>query len=259
MPLPDTEFWQGQEKELFDVLEPVILEGAQLGALNALDVLDIRVGFDDTLINRTVAEFARSHTLQLASDVTNTQAGIFNRKLVEWIESGEPLPALIQDLTPFFNGFRSKLIATTEVTRVFAEGNIIAWRQSGLVAGKRWQTAKDERVDCAICRPLQGIVVPLDAGFTPEGPGLGPTAPPAHPRCRCWLQPVIFEVMGLDDINTLWDMHRNHAISISDTKYLFDAILSGYQTKNGIWVNEREIFETGSVAVLDPAHIIKDA
>jgi SPP1 gp7 family putative phage head morphogenesis protein len=83
------------------------------------------------------------------------------------------------------------MLATTETTRIYAEGNLAAWRASGVVTHKRWMTGRDELV-CPYCAPLDGMVVEVDSnGFTTEPGGLGVTAPPLHPNCRCWLTPII--------------------------------------------------------------------
>jgi hypothetical protein len=79
------------------------------------------------------------------------------------------------------------MIAVTEVTRSYAEGNQIAWKESGVVEGKEWNTANDEIVArCPICWPLHGVVIPIGEEF--DG---GFDGPPAHPRCRCWITPVV--------------------------------------------------------------------
>lgn len=153
-----------------------------------------------------------------------TRAMVMNREahvrmaMAEWIRNGLPLRALIDALRPMFDGDRAEMVAVTEVTRAFARGNIIAWRESGVVTGMEWATANDERV-CPICAPLGGLIVDeegvepvsierqlengvrvgLDQPFVhPGGPGAAGNYagqsyghPPAHPRCRCWLRPVV--------------------------------------------------------------------
>lgn len=47
----------------------------------------------------------------------------------------------------------------------------------------RYYTQKDERV-CEQCGPLHGKVFPISAYE------VGVTAPPVHPRCRCWTIPI---------------------------------------------------------------------
>jgi rubredoxin len=70
------------------------------------------------------------------------------------------------------------MIAVTETTRVFAEGNKLAWDSTGVVSGSKWQTANDDLV-CPICGPLNEQVTDDE--------------PPAHVNCRCWKRPVVDE------------------------------------------------------------------
>lgn len=108
----------------------------------------------------------------------------------EWISNGLPLRQLVATLerTVFSRG-RAEMIAVTEVTRAFAEGNRAAWRQSGVITRMRWETAADEMV-CPTCGPLQGSIASVDGSFE------GGIMPPVHPRCRCWITPV---VVGVND------------------------------------------------------------
>ena len=82
-----------------------------------------------------------------------------------------------------FGEIRAEMIAITEATRAFSEGNIQEWLASGVVDGIKWMTAEDELV-CPICEPLDGKEGSLTDGI--EG-----LKPPAHVRCRCWLEPVM--------------------------------------------------------------------
>lgn len=105
---------------------------------------------------------------------------------------------------------RADLIAQTEVARAQTFGDLEAWGQSGLVEGKEWYTAHDEKV-CKWCGPMDGTVIGLTETFFDKGdvqveettnrkgekttvtykhdyddvPGA-----PLHPRCRCVLLPV---------------------------------------------------------------------
>ena len=134
-------------------------------------------------------------------------------EISRWVQSGDPLPELEQRLGLYFDTRRAHRIAVTEVTRVYASGNVMSWKASGVVNGKRWQTANDERV-CPICSKMHNKLVDLDRGWEfsasmleadPElkralGAPLTVVVPPAHVSCRCWLQPVVFEALDEDEI-----------------------------------------------------------
>jgi SPP1 gp7 family putative phage head morphogenesis protein len=81
---------------------------------------------------------------------------------------------------------RASMIATTETTRAFAQGEIAQYSQMGITQ-MRWQTNNDELV-CDICEPLNGEVRTIGDEFDD-----GITDPPGHVNCRCWLTPVVSE------------------------------------------------------------------
>lgn len=135
------------------------------------------------------------------------------REIDRWIRNGAPLPELELRLRNFFDDKRARRIAATEVTRIYASGNVMAWKASGVIDGKRWQTARDERV-CSVCGRLHNTFVELSGGweFSAEAlatnPGLKRAlgapltviVPPAHVACRCWLQPVVFAAMSDEEV-----------------------------------------------------------
>lgn len=79
---------------------------------------------------------------------------------------------------------RLESIAITEVTRAVSAGEqavILLFptaERSQLVPV--WRTEEDARV-CPICRPFDGRGENVYGASSPGGP-------PAHPRCRCWLE-----------------------------------------------------------------------
>ena len=66
--------------------------------------------------------------------------------------AGDPLPELEKRLCRSL-ARSGRIVAVTEVTRAYAAGNVMAWKASGVVDGKIWQTAVDERV-CPVCGKL---------------------------------------------------------------------------------------------------------
>jgi len=160
--------------------------------------------------NRVAWNWARELT-----DVT--RRGVMD-DINAWVQSGDPLPELEKRLmrNQAFSSNRARMVAATEVTRTYASGNLMAWSASGLVSGKRWRTAVDERV-CPICGPMHMTIVEIDQDwqFTQDMREASPeldralksignaafTAPPAHVNCRCWLSPVVFEAMDPDELD----------------------------------------------------------
>ena len=140
---------------------------------------------DWELANAGAAEWARLYGSNLVNNITGTTLSRLQNEIAGFIENGENMGQLTARLEPLFGPERADLIASTEVTRAFAEGNMTAWRESGIIQRREWRTSNDEIV-CLICGPLNGKITGLDEPF----PG-GVDSPPAHPRCRCWLVPVV--------------------------------------------------------------------
>jgi SPP1 gp7 family putative phage head morphogenesis protein len=99
------------------------------------------------------------------------------------IESGKPLSSLVDELMTVYGLPRARMIAATETTRAFYEGQTASFRASGVVQKQEWRTARDERV-CPICGPLHGKRTELGGQWSG-------VSMPAHVNCRCWIAPVI--------------------------------------------------------------------
>lgn len=202
MPNPrDYAFWSDEERALWDEIGPLILRLYLKGGENGLTMLpaELQVLVNWEYFNRSATEYLRNYRLHTLVGINETTRKQTIENIDEWIQNGEPLEMLVKRLDPLFGPERAERIAVTEVTRVYAEGNLSSWRATGLVGGKRWNTAVDDLV-CPICAPLDGMVVEMDGnGFTTED-GEGITAPPAHVNCRCWLTPVVSEDLLREEI-----------------------------------------------------------
>ena len=169
-----------------DALRRMLIESADLGVSVAVAQFDtIGYGFDWTLANVAARDWANRHAGELITLINDTTRNQVRQAVAAWIENGDPLPALIRELAPMFGGERAKLIAATEVTNAYAEANRLSYIESGVVDEIEWRTARDERV-CPICGPLHGRRTSVE---NPDFDGRG--IPSAHPRCRCWIVPVI--------------------------------------------------------------------
>ena len=178
MALSDS-FWQTEQDTLAKLLAPFLGRIAGNAAKQAAE--DVGVAWD--VVNADVQRWAEAHAGELAQGLTQTTRDQLGQTISDWIESGAPLDDLIADLSALFAPNRAALIGTTEVTRAYANGNRLAWAASPLVTGMRYMTVNDGTV-CDECGPLDGQTFALDD----DG-----NAPPLHPRCRCYLQPVLLD------------------------------------------------------------------
>lgn len=86
---------------------------------------------------------------------------------------------------------RAKVIARTEMQKALNTARREQWRARFREAGdqgyaRQWVTAKDERM-CAICKPLNGMLVPvLHGSYVSTVAGSIVEGPPIHPNCRCY-------------------------------------------------------------------------
>lgn len=178
----DAQFWWDEEQKLESVLFEHLFISATAGAENAVAALAdaFAAGVDWGLVNQAAIEWARKLSTQLAKTITETTKRFVTEALSEWISSGKPKADLVKTLEPMFGKVRAEMIGVTETTRAFAEGNRAAWKESGVVDGIRWMTARDELV-CPTCGERDGQVYPVDSD----------DLPPAHVRCRCYTQPVV--------------------------------------------------------------------
>lgn len=218
------EFWALESQYFWEEMHNLIFDTMLQSMNNALPLMPaaIRPFVDWELANQAALDFIRDYRLIL-NGVTETTARQTIETINRWIRNGDPLKILVNELEPLYGRTRAQLIASTEVTRVYAAGNMAMWQSTGLVGGKKWQTARDERV-CPICGPLHNQIVSIDEDFSlsPEQVATSPQMrailgeryneglalqraakalapfvngnqqhPPAHPRCRCWLLPFV--------------------------------------------------------------------
>jgi len=187
--MPPAAYWTAERAALTAALLPAIEATVMAGAQAAVAELEaiMGIGVDWALINEAALEWARTYTFDLVKGVTETSRNLLQTQLANWIEAGESLPQMWKRLDPIYGPVRAKMIGTTEVTRAFAQGNELAWRESRVISGKKWHSALDERV-CPICGSLHGEVVPIGQPFSD-----GSMNPPSHVNCRCWILPVVMK------------------------------------------------------------------
>lgn len=158
---------------------PFYDETTQQAAQQALTHLPIGVDWEQ--VNQAVLKLAQQEAARFAQQATDTSQAQVSQVVADWVESGGTMKDLTDRVGAVWTGPRADVAAATEVTRLYAQGNAAAWKESGVVSGYTWKTANDERV-CLVCGPLADSDVAMDGDL-----------PPAHPNCRCWIVPVVKE------------------------------------------------------------------
>jgi SPP1 gp7 family putative phage head morphogenesis protein len=130
-----------------------------------------------------VITYANDYRNQWLSYITNTSRKAVQEAVTKWLQSNESFDSLVTMLENTFSDVRAARIAATEVTRLRAKANSVAWEQSGVVKQFRWSTANDDLV-CEICGPREGQLFPLNQMALML---------PAHVNCRCVGMPVVDE------------------------------------------------------------------
>lgn len=200
---------------IYDALLTVARAGADTGRQQIESMaygvkaapFDAAIAIDWELVNTAVADWARQMSFELTYanvySITQTTADRLRAEIANFIEAPDmTMNQLARRVDSLFDAVRGEMIAVTEVTRAFAAGNQAAWETSKVVEGKQWNTAVDELV-CPICGPLNGKTAALNETFG----GLY-DHPPAHPRCRCWLSPVVISTEALGDVVTAGQRER---------------------------------------------------
>lgn len=151
-----------------------------------------------------IQEYFEKRALKVVQDVDDETKKQLRAALSQGVQDGEDgyqLRARVEGVFGNASTMRADRIARTETSRAQGFGDIQAWTQSGVVSGKEWFTAEDERV-CDFCGDMDGKVVDLDENFFDKGDALNVgdkkldlsyddvASAPLHVGCRCVLLPV---------------------------------------------------------------------
>lgn len=195
-------------EDIADAITPFMSLQLLNGGAAGLERIDLPA---DTfaVTNPRVDEFLRHYAIKLAREVNTYTAQRLSETLAEGVKAGESASKLagrVGSLYDDFDGYRTEMIARTESARAFSAGTEQAWKESGVVAGKRWMLAAGGCVVCSAIAKHHNDAVPLSEPFLPMGYQLplsdGKTflvdysaiqGPPGHPHCRCALEPELRE------------------------------------------------------------------
>jgi SPP1 gp7 family putative phage head morphogenesis protein len=176
-------FWDNEDRLFWLFISEEYAKLISNGVAGGIDGLppQVRALVNWDLINKDVLRYSREYRYGDIKNIDDTTREFVQEAVTDWIQSGDPLDELVRMLKPKFDAIRAEMIASTEVTRLYSTGNRIAWESAGTVRQVRFMTAQDELV-CPICGERAGQVFDLTDSRN---------HPPAHPRCRCWIQPIV--------------------------------------------------------------------
>ncbi len=165
-------------EELAEIYAEGILEGAKL--------VDMDVDLDQ--LNERALEWARDRAADLVTQIEENTRDMLRDTVAQAIEEGwsaDELAGQIADSVGFSDD-RAETIARTELIAANNQGNLRAYKESGVATGKEWATAGDDLVEEECQANEDQGPIGLDEDFDS-----GDDAPPAHPNCRCAILPVI--------------------------------------------------------------------
>ena len=168
----------------------------------ASNLLDKELLFD--VDSPEVRKFITNRPKDFLSDITETTNERIKKEINEGIKEGEGINKIrtrIGLLFDNFKSYRSERIARSEVIRASNFATEQSYIQSGVVEGKEWLTAFDERT-CAACAEMNGKIEILGKNFFDKGDNFSGLDlsyedigfPPLHPMCRCSLIPFMKEI-----------------------------------------------------------------
>ena len=169
-----------------------------------------RIRIDDEVVFDEASEYAaraaREASQRMGQSAANTHINRIEEIIARGIEDQKTTEEVMADLKELgFDEVSANRIARTESVRAYTEGQVDAWRESGVVTRKQWLLSPTSCEFCEIAAREYGEQgVELDQPFFRNGDVIVNSAgqelnlkygdvngPPLHPFCRCTLVPVM--------------------------------------------------------------------
>lgn len=159
----------------------------------AFDELGISVAFDlkNEAMLQALADFGAQRVTGMNEETIRQLVG----QLVTGAEAGESVTALGQRLVSQIEGMtteRAETIAITETAEAYGRASFETYSRNGITQTE-WLTAAND-VDDVCTGNASASPIAIDANYPS-----GHRWPPAHPRCRCALAPVVTSFTVPDD------------------------------------------------------------
>jgi SPP1 gp7 family putative phage head morphogenesis protein len=125
--------------------------------------------------------------------ITDTTRDMLRSTIKDSIDKGYSTDKLKQEIIDNhgFSEDRADMIARTETAFADIQGNMEAYRASGVVDGKEWILGSEHDDDDECDDNVADGVIALEDSFSS-----GDDCPPAHPNCTCDVLPVVMELEG---------------------------------------------------------------
>ena len=178
------------EALILKLLLGFIMSGTTLMLGDLPDIVDL-----DSTLAKTI-EWVQAYGYNLIRGINETTMKGVRKALDLFVSTpGMTIGDVIAAMP--FGPARAQMIAVTEITRAYAEGQLRVAEQlmedyPDLRVVKTWYTNNDGLV-CPICNQMNEVTILADRSFPP----LGFNAPPAHPNCRCWIITRV-DILGSD-------------------------------------------------------------
>ena len=201
-------------------------------------VEDIPISITFDAYNPEVTEALVAQTTRFPAGVVGTSEEIIRREIANGLELGESIGKLRKRVTerlgPTFIKNRAEMIARSETIYASNAGAELGYMQSGVVEGKKWLTAVDERT-CDPCIDMNNMTAPLgQPTWEKEGLNIGDVQgkygldfdytegamphPPLHPRCRCTITPIVKAVTKKPPRRVTEDVLRKNKVISKTTE-----------------------------------------
>jgi 2'-5' RNA ligase len=146
------DFWDEQRMDLEQAIGPGATRLMQSGALQAQS---LGVMFDGNAVNQNILDYTSTYMDSWWKDLEASTRDGLRDAISQHISEGTTVQELSDSIAQYFGETRADRIAATEVTRLYAEGNRLAYAEAG-VDGVEWQTVGDSLVD-EDCADLEGV------------------------------------------------------------------------------------------------------
>lgn len=195
------------EKIVIDLIKPILLKIMKTQGQEAMELIG---GFSYS-IQDDANNFLNLSTVSASKSIVKTISEKLSGIISEGIAKNENEGQLIEKVKKTYSdlrNYKTSQITRTEVSRATNFSIIDAYKQSGIVKGKKWLLAPDE-ISCQFCNQatsefnkesLDKILLKKGDTFKGTEDGIitidymNIVAPPLHNNCRCISGPILEEI-----------------------------------------------------------------